>query len=91
MIRATILGLMAATVALSGLTPVQAATKPAEAGQALEIAPPVLNLRGNPGESVKGTINLRDVSPTNLIVTNQINDFTAQGEEGMPKLLLGEG
>ena len=91
MIRATILGLMAFTVAMSGLTPVQAATNPAEAGQALEIAPPVINLRGNPGESVKGTINLRDVSPTNLIVTNQINDFTAQGEEGMPKLLLGEG
>lgn len=92
MIRATILCLMAISVALSGLAPAYAApANPAQAGQALEIAPPVLNLRGNPGETVKGTINLRDVSPTNLVVTNQINDFTAQGEEGMPKLLLDEG
>lgn len=82
---------MAIAVALGGLVPVHAATNPAEAGQALEIAPPVLNLRGNPGETVKGTINLRDVSPNKLIVTNQINDFAAQGEEGMPRLLLDEG
>lgn len=89
--RATTLCLIAFSVALTSLAPAYAATNPAEAGQALEIAPPVINLRGNPGETVRGTINLRDVSPTNLIVTNQINDFTAQGEEGMPKLLLDEG
>lgn len=89
-IRVTTLCLLAVSVALSGLTPAFAATNPPEVGQALEIAPPVINLRGNPGESVRGTINLRDVSPTSLIVTNQINDFTAQGEEGMPKLLLDE-
>jgi hypothetical protein len=69
----------------------QAAPAPDEVGQALEIAPPVLNIRGNPGETVRGTISLRDVSPTPLLVTNEINDFTAQGEEGLPKLLLDEG
>ena len=90
-IHATILCLMALSIVVSNFIPAHAATNPAEAGQALEIAPPVINLRGNPGESVKGTINLRDVSPTSLVVTNQINDFTAQGEEGMPKLLLEEG
>lgn len=90
-VYAITLCLMAAFVALSSLSPVQAATNPPETGQALEIAPPVINLRGNPGESVRGTINLRDVSPTRLIVTNQINDFTSQGEEGIPKLLLAEG
>ena len=90
-LRATALCLIATAITLSGFTTVFAATKPPETGQALEIAPPVLNVRGNPGETVKGTINLRDVSPTSLVVTNQINDFTAQGEEGMPKLLLDEG
>ena len=79
-------------MAATSLAPAaSAATKQPETGQALEIAPPVLNVRGNPGQSVKGTINLRDVSPTSLVVTNQVNDFTAQGEEGIPKLLLEEG
>lgn len=89
-LHATILLLTAALTTLSSFTPAHAATQP-QTGQALEIAPPVLNLRGNPGQSVKGTINLRDVSPTNLIVSNEINDFTAQGEEGLPKLLLDPG
>lgn len=83
--------LIALTMVLTSVMPTHAAPNPAETGQALEIAPPVINLRGNPGETVRGTISLRDVSPTKLVVTNQINDFTAQGEEGMPKLLLGEG
>ena len=57
-------------------------------GQALEIGPTIINLKGDPGDTVKATISLRDVSPTKLIVTNQINDFTADGEDGVPKLLL---
>jgi hypothetical protein len=87
----TTLCLSAVLMALSGAFPTSAATNPPQAGQALEIAPPVLNVRGNPGDTVKGTINLRDVSPTSLIVTGQVNDFTAQGEEGLPKLLLEPG
>lgn len=92
-LNATILCLLLAVfMAATSLSPAAyAATKQPETGQALEIAPPVLNVRGNPGQSVKGTINLRDVSPTALVVTNQVNDFTAQGEEGIPKLLLDEG
>jgi hypothetical protein len=89
-VSALTLCLTATMIVVSSVLPAYAATDPSEVGQALEIAPPVLNLRGNPGEAVKGTINLRDVSPTRLVVTNQINDFTAQGEEGMPKLLLDE-
>lgn len=85
----TLLGLLALPFVLNA--DVSAATDPKSVGQALEIAPPVLNLRGNPGQTVKGTISLRDVSPASLIVTNQINDFTSQGEEGIPKLLLEEG
>ncbi len=61
-------------------------------GQALEIAPPVLNVRGNPGETVKAQISLRDISPVKLLVKNEINDFTANNEEdGTPKILLEEG
>jgi hypothetical protein len=57
-------------------------------GQALEIAPPVLNLSGDPGQTVEAEIILRDVSDSPLIVTNQINDFVASGEDGTPRILL---
>ncbi len=58
-------------------------------GQALEIAPPLIPLRANPGQTLNTTIDLRDISKTDLIVTNQINDFVANGEDGTPKILTG--
>jgi len=58
------------------------------AGQALEIAPPVINLTANPGQILKIQISLRDVSSENIIVSNQINDFIAASEDGTPKILL---
>lgn len=67
------------------------AQTPAGPGQALEIAPPVLNLRANPGESIQANLSIRDVSTSALVVTSEVNDFTANGEDGTPKLLLGEG
>jgi hypothetical protein len=57
-------------------------------GQALEIAPPVIYLTVNPGQTVKTQIFLRDISSGPLIVTGQANDFTAAGEDGTPKILL---
>lgn len=56
------------------------------AGQALEIAPPVLTLTANPGETISTQIQLRDVSTSPLIVSSAINDFSAQGESGEPKI-----
>lgn len=57
-------------------------------GQALEIAPPVITLAANPGQSVKTTIYLRNISSGDLIVTGTTNDFVAAGEDGTPKVLL---
>lgn len=65
------------------------AKQSASAGQALEIAPPVLQLTADPGEVIKTKIALRDISSSNLLVTNEINDFTAQGEDGTPKVITG--
>lgn len=59
-----------------------------EGGQALEIAPPVIILKVDPGQTIQTKIILRDVSNTKLIVTSQINDFVASGEDGTPKLLI---
>jgi hypothetical protein len=69
----------------------QTPTTPATPGQALEIAPPVLNLTADPGESIQANISIRDVSTSPLVVTSEVNDFTANGEDGTPKLLLEEG
>lgn len=91
-ILATIITTLALAVSFGSLAAAQAptnngATQPG-GGQALEIGPPVLTLSGNPGETVRANINLRDVSPEKLVVTNEINDFVAGDETGTPKLLL---
>lgn len=70
---------------------VQSKQQPKETGQALEIAPPVLNLTGNPGQVLKTQISLRDVSSGALLVTGEVNDFTASGEDGTPKIIMEEG
>jgi hypothetical protein len=63
---------------------------PNNSGQALEIAPPVIYLNVNPGQTTKTQIFLRDISSGELIVTGEADDFTAAGEDGTPKLLLGD-
>lgn len=72
------------------VSPVGALPSTAPGAQALEIGPPVLNLSANPGQTVKASISLRDVSNGSLLVSNQINDFVASGEDGTPKILVDE-
>lgn len=57
-------------------------------GQALEIGPPVIDLRADPGQTLKTTINIRDVSSTPLLVTGTVDDFAANGEDGTPRVLV---
>lgn len=57
-------------------------------GQALEIAPPVIYLNADPGQTIKTKIYLRNISGGDLIVTGEANDFVADGEQGTPKILL---
>jgi len=61
-----------------------------ETGQALEIAPPVVNLTSDPGEIKKVNISLRDISNNPLVVTGEVNDFGANGEDGVPKLMIDQ-
>ena len=90
--RRTILAALAFVLSVSIVMPAvtHAVDQGQSVGQALEIAPPVLNIKANPGDVVKSTISLRDVSTSPLVVRNQINDFVAAGEDGTPKLLLDE-
>ncbi len=59
-------------------------------GQALEIGPPVVNLSADPGQTITTSISIRDVSTSSLIVTNEINDFIANGEDGTPQVVLDQ-
>lgn len=57
-------------------------------GQALEIAPPVVNLTADPGQTITTQVSLRDISSNDLFVTSEFNDFTAAGEDGTPKIIM---
>lgn len=81
------LGFLALGLLISVST-AQAATT--GSGQALEIAPPVVTLSADPGKTLQVPINLRDISSGNLIVSNEINDFVAAGEDGTPKILMND-
>jgi len=88
--------LVISTIALASITfgtlinlPVNAvSTTTTGNSQALEIGPVALSLEADPGQTIKTQIMLRDISSNKLIVSNQIDDFIANGEDGTPKLLV---
>lgn len=88
---ATTLALLAATVTVAcSSVQVFAVTNDQNVGQALEIAPPVLDIKADPGQKIDTQITLRDVSASALIVSGSVDDFTANGEDGVPKILLNQ-
>ncbi len=87
-LRKLILILAVLIVVAAQLLPGAAMGAATNSGQALEIAPPLINLRGSPGQTISAQVYIRDVSNSPLIVTNQIDNFVANGESGVPKILL---
>ncbi len=89
--KAIFLALSIVSLTIAGL-PLQSAYAETTAGtgQALEIAPPRLDVNANPGQTVKTKLSLRDVSAIPLTVNNDINDFVADGESGVPKILTDD-
>lgn len=87
----TTIGLAVLAVCLfasGSLVAAQTTTTAAGSGSALEIAPPVLVLKADPGQTINTQINLRDISLVQQVVTGEVNDFGASGEEGLPKVTL---
>ncbi len=72
-------------ITVFGLTPIIGAQS---AGQGLEISPPLLDIKADPGETVKTKIRVRNVTKEPLVVKAQFEDFVASGEDGQPKILL---
>jgi hypothetical protein len=58
-------------------------------GQGLEISPPVIQITGDPGQTVTTQVRLRDITSGQLVAKSEVNDFGAQGESGQPKLIFG--
>lgn len=79
--------LILAVLAISPLVGAQQANQ----GQGLEISPPLADLKADPGQVVKVDLKIRNVTTQTLVVSSEVNDFTAGGEDGQPKLLLEEG
>ena len=72
-------------LAASLFVPVRAA---ADGGQAFSIAPPLLNLKADPGQTIIAQIQLTNVSNGPMIMTAQANDFAAKDESGDPNIIL---
>lgn len=79
---------ISAPAVLAAPAPAPASKPTTSNGQALEIAPPVIYLNADPGQSIKTQILIRDISSGNLIVNGTVNDFVSGGEDGTPKILL---
>lgn len=88
-LAATILGLTALLLGANAVLAATTSKTPNNAfGEALEIAPPVVTLTADSGQTITTQIQIRSASGARLLVTSAVNDFTAAGEDGTPKVLL---
>jgi hypothetical protein len=90
-IRAGIMLTVAAVIAVLPLSGVLAQTNSQAGGQGLEISPPLIELAADPGQTLKTTIQIRNITTGTLIAKPQTNDFTSNGVDGLPQLQLDEG
>ncbi len=79
-------------ILLFGLLPLSTFVSPASAqqgaGQGLEISPPLVDVKADPGQVIKTQLKVRNVTKETLVVEAEYNDFVASGEDGSPKILL---
>lgn len=79
-------------ILLFGFIPLASVTQKLSAqqgnGQGLEISPPLVDVKADPGQVVKTQLKVRNVTKYPLIVEAEYNDFVANGEDGQPKILL---
>jgi hypothetical protein len=57
-------------------------------GQALEISPPLIEKKIDPGTTLKINIRIRNITKGSLVTHATIDDFVANGEEGQAKVLV---
>ena len=62
----------------------------AQTGRGLEISPPLIDKKVTPGKPTSIEIRVRNVTKSRVIAKASVNDFTAQGEGGQPKVITDE-
>lgn len=62
----------------------------AQNGQAFSISPPLIELKGDPGQTVTASIKLTNISTTELLMKAQFNDFGAKNETGEPNIIFDD-
>lgn len=67
-----------------------AATAATNSGQGIELSPPVIEIKADPGQIVTGEIKLRNITKSDLIAKSKVNDFSAKGEDGQPQISLDD-
>jgi hypothetical protein len=87
-LAATTIGLTALAFGASAVLAATPKIPTNEFGEALEIAPPVVTLTADSGQTITTQIQIRSASGSRLLVKSAVNDFTAAGEDGTPKVLL---
>lgn len=73
-----------AVIILPSMIPLSAT---AATGEGIELAPVVSEFTVKPGKSITTTIRLRNVTNIPFVVTPHMQDFTAKGEDGSPRVL----
>jgi hypothetical protein len=74
---------LATALGLGGLT----GTATAAGSQSFQISPPTSNYAGNPGEQIKGTMKVTNLTGDPLSVRTGRENFVAKGEEGEIELV----
>lgn len=77
---------LAALIALISLVPASAQ----QAGRGLEISPPLIDKTLDPGTNTVLEIRVRNVTSSRVIARPSVSDFTAQGEDGQPRIITDE-
>jgi len=82
--------LLLVTVITALVFPINNVFAQQQSGQGLEISPVLIDQKVDPGQTIEIKIKLRNITSNNLIAKGKINDFKANGEEGLPLVITDE-
>lgn len=75
---------------LSALAVAAPSKPPTMAGQGIEISPPIIELKADPGQILTTEIKLRNITKGDLTVSGLADDIKTEGETGVPQILFDE-
>jgi hypothetical protein len=87
-LRVACIGVVAGLAALVCVGTVIHPAHAVPSGQAFSITPPLIELQADPGQTVNATLKLTNVSPSELLVKTQFNDFGPKNETGEPNIIF---